>query len=259
MFRIFLVALALTAGGGAAWLALAWQPEVAPGTTIVQQAPQALMQEVLVASADLRQGQALDDANLRWQSWPEEALNSSFISRSARPDAVQSLKGSVVRSQIVTGEPISDDKLVRADSGFMSTILPSGKRAVAVRVSAENTAGGFIRPNDRVDVLQTVAQTGQSDGQNQSVSRTILTNIRVLAIDQKAGESDSAAAEIGKTATLELAPEQAELVAGAEASGLLSLALRSVADADESPTQARPSASTVRIVRAGVTEVVKVN
>ncbi|HEX2257236.1 MAG TPA: Flp pilus assembly protein CpaB [Afifellaceae bacterium] len=256
MFRIVLFLLALGAGSGAAWLALAMQPgNDAPAAAIAEPAPQVEMPEVLVASADLVQGRALGEEALRWQPWPEAAILPGFITRTEQSDATDTLKDAIVRSHILAGEPIREDKLVRADSGFLSAILPSGKRAVAVRITAENTAGGFILPNDRVDVLHTQSREGESSG---SVSRTILANIRVLAIDQKADDTSAEASTIGKTATLELLPEQAETVAAAEASGVLSLALRSVADADESPQEARPTARTVRVIRAGRTELLRI-
>lgn len=160
------------------------------------------------------------------------------------------------------GEPILKEKLVPLNSGFLSAMLPHGKRAVAIRISAENTAGGFILPNDRVDVIHTVDQ--QSEGHNEQVSRTILTNVPVLAIDQSIDEGSkddkakTKAAAIGKTATVELDPGQAEVVAAAEAKGRLSLALRSAADNDEVPTVSRQPNLAVRFIRAGRAETVKV-
>lgn len=263
MLRVVLVIIALAAGGAAATLAFAMRgnPRV---TTIVQPARQAAMQDVLVASADLGQGQALTKDNMRWQSWPESALNSAYIGRSVRPDALETLAGSIVRSRMISGEPIRDEKLVPLNAGFLSAMLPSGKRAVAVRVSAETTAGGFILPNDRVDVLHTVAKEGQSEGQNEHISRTILKNVAVLAIDQSVDEKtkDTKNREkvvvVGKTATLELDPLQAEVLAAAEATGTLSLALRSAADNGEVPTlNPQQSSHKVLMVRGGRGEVVK--
>ena len=263
MFRVVFFIVALAAGGAAAWLALAMraEPEIA---TVLQTAPPAPMQDVLVAAADLGQGQALTKENMRWQSWPESALNPAYISRSARPDALLTLAGSIVRSRMITGEPIRDEKLVPLNAGFLSAMLPSGKRAVAVRISAENTAGGFILPNDRVDVLQTVAQQAQSEVQKQHVSRTILRNVPVLAIDQSVDESSkdekgkAKAVFVGKTATLELDPLQAEILTAAEATGTLSLALRSAADNGEVPTATRQQSSrSVHVIRAGRVEIVK--
>lgn len=257
MFRVILIVVALLAGGVAAYLALNLGPGDAPGSPVVELAPQISTQEVLVAAADITQGQPLNETNVRWQAWPEEAVNAAFISKAAKPDALEELKGAVVRNQFVAGEPIRESKLARPDAGFMSAILPSGKRAVAVRVSAQNTAGGFILPNDRVDVIHTVAQGGEGGAGN--VSSTILSNIRVLAIDQTVEEQQGEAVVVGKTATLEVDPAQAEVITAAEASGVLSLALRAMADADETAAaqKERPRSGTVRIVRSGRSQIVK--
>ena len=262
MFRIVLLIIAIAAGGAAAWLALAVRGDP-PVATIVQTTPPAPTQDVLVTSADLGQGQALTRENMRWQSWPESALNPTYVSRSARPDALETIAGSIVRSRMISGEPVREEKLVPLNAGFLSAMLPSGKRAVAVRITAENTAGGFILPNDRVDVLHT-AQQGQGEGQKQHVSRTILRNIPVLAIDQSVDErskdekSKAKAAFVGKTATLELDPLQAEVLTAGEATGTLSLALRSAADNGEMPSVNRQQSSRiVLVIRASRIEVVK--
>jgi pilus assembly protein CpaB len=258
MLRVLILLIALGAAGTAAWLALAMQSSDAPAAAIAAPAPQVRTVEVLVASADIGQGQSLDPANLRWQAWPEDAANPGFISRSARVDAIETLSGSAVRSRFVAGEPIMEEKLARSGSGLLATVLPSGKRAIAIRVSAENTAGGFIVPNDQVDVIHTVTQQGQGEGQMEGVSHTILRNIRVLAIDQEADESKDQTVVIGKTATLQLDPDQAEIVTGAQASGLLSLSLRSIADSDENSVMGEQKSASVRILRAGHTEIVKI-
>lgn len=264
MLRVLFLVIALAAGGGAAWLALAMRGRPAV-TTIVEAVTPAPAQEILVASADLGPGQMLAREHMRWQSWPESALNASYIGRSARPDALESLVGSIVRIRVIGGEPVREEKLILPSAGFLSAILPSGKRAVAVRISAENTAGGFILPNDRVDVINTVTSPGQGEGRKEHVSRTIISNIRVLAIDQsidekyrdEKGKDEKSKAKvvfIGKTATLELDPVQAEIVMAGEAMGTLSLALRSASDNGEVPPAARQlSSQTVRILRGGHT------
>ena len=250
MFRVLVLMGALAAGGVAAWLSFGLQLDSAPAATLAASAAQIKTQEVLVAAVDLAQGAALSDQELRWQDWPEDALNPAFISRSGRPKAIEELAGSMVRHAMAAGEPIRAGKLADKDAGYLAALLPSGKRAVAVRVSAESAAGGFILPNDRVDVLHT---GGNSGGR----SRAILTNIRVLAIDQSTGGSEADTA-IGKTATLELDPAQAEAIAGAQTSGSLSLALRATADNDEAPASARRSTGvSVRIVRAGQSQIVQ--
>lgn len=250
LFRVLVLVIALAAGGIAAFLALNLEGP-APAPTVVELAPQIQTQEVLVAATDIKQGQVLAPENIRWQRWPEESLNAAFIQKQTTPDAVEKLKGSVVRSQFIAGEPIREVKLARPESGFLAAILPSGKRAIAVRVSAQNTAGGFILPNDRVDVVQTVST------QRGNVSRTILGNVQVLAIDQMIEEQNGQAVVVGKTATLELDPEQVELITAAEMSGTLSLALRSFADADEVFVVKQPEkAKTISIFRSGRRQVV---
>ncbi len=256
LFRVLVLAVALVAGGIAAYLALNMGPGGTPEPTVVELAPQIQSQDVLVAAADVQQGEKLTADNIRWQRWPDDAMNPTYIQKQTRPDAVESLKDSIVRSPFVAGEPIREVKLARPGSGFLSAILPSGKVAVAVRVSANNTAGGFILPGDRVDVIETLAQQSNPDAPSENVSRTILANIKILAIDQTVGEHQGEAVAIGKTATLELDPSQAELITAAEASGQLSLALRSMADAAEVVgSQERRQSGTVRIFRAGRSQV----
>jgi pilus assembly protein CpaB len=240
MFRFIILFVALVAGGGAAWIALAMRSE-SPTPALVEAAPAAATRDVLVAATDLAQGQVLSKGTMRWQAWPESAAQPTYISRSARPDAMDSLLGTTLRGSVIAGEPIREEKLGPINTGLLSSMLPSGKRAVAVRITAENTAGGFILPNDRVDVLHTVASQDKPESQKDYVTRTILTNIPVLAIDQTLDEKNKdeksklKSATVGKTATLELDPRQAEILTAAEAAGTLSLALRSVADNAEVP------------------------
>jgi pilus assembly protein CpaB len=252
LFRVLVLAVALVAGGVAAYLALNMGPGAPPAPTVVELAPQIQSQDVLVAATDIGQGERISADNIRWQRWPDEAMNGVYIQKQTMPDAVEKLGGSVVRSPFVAGEPIRNVKLARPESGFLSAILPSGKRAVAVRVSAQSTAGGFILPGDRVDVVQTLSQQSSPEMPAENVSRTILVNIKVLAIDQSVDEKEGEPVVVGKTATLELDPAQVELVTSAEASGTLSLALRSIADTDEvaSAREDRQS-GTVRVFRAG--------
>jgi len=245
MLRLGLLLVALVAGGLAAWLVFAARPQPVV-TTVVAPAPEVPLQDVLVASSDLLPAQTLTKETLRWQAWPPSALNPVYITRSSRPDALNALAGAIVRNRISVGEPIREENLTPRHAGFLATILPAGKRAMAVRTSAESTAGGFIKPNDRVDVLH-------NDGQ--AHVRTILRNVRVLAIDNVVDDTskDEKANLIGKTATLELDPSQAEFLTAAQATGTISLSLRSVADNNDYSQQDR---QTIRIIRAGRTEIV---
>ena len=214
------------------------------------------MTEVLVASSDLTQGQALNEAALRWQPWPMNAISPGFITRAGNPDAVKSFSGLMVRSHFVAGEPIREEKISRTFN-LLAAMLPAGKRAVAIRISVESTAGGFILPNDRVDVIRTFRddETSRSGGSDVHVSETILSNIRVLAIGQTVQERNGEKVVTGETATLELTPSQVELVTLAQKVGQLSLALRSLTDANqtEAVADARGDAG-LTIVRYGVSK-----
>jgi pilus assembly protein CpaB len=157
------------------------------------------------------------------------------------------------------GEPIREQKLVKANgSGFMAAILPAGMRAVSTEISPETGAGGFILPNDRVDVILSKREKNPDRSGSADVvhSETILANVRVLAIDQAPKEKDGQNNVVGKTVTLELKPEQSEALARARQSGTLSLALRSIADLNAVATQADDQSSrrsdSVNVVRYGV-------
>jgi len=252
MMRFIILTIALGAGILAGWLALSFRSSNAVAR-VEAPAPQVRMAEVLVASEEIALGQTLSDKALKWQSWPAEAIGPGFITRTAQPNAPQSLNGLMVRSALIPGEPIREEKLSR-NSSLLASLLTAGKRAVAIRISAESTAGGFILPNDRVDVIHTGTLAG--DGQKQSASSTLLSNIRVLAVDQTITEAKGKGTAIGKTAPLELSPAQVEVIAAAQASGTLSLSLRPLAEIEEAPLKV-PDSSSVRVLRAGQSEIVK--
>ncbi|MBX9707373.1 MAG: Flp pilus assembly protein CpaB [Caulobacteraceae bacterium] len=177
--------------------------------------------------------------------------------------------GSVVREPILAGEPIVARKIVRAgDSGYMAAYLEPGMRAMSIGVSVETAAGGFILPGDRVDVLVTVelADNGEGGGQTRYASSTVLQNVKVLAVDQSTRAEDDQQAVVGATATLELAPSDAEALALAKAAGTLSLVLRSYADTagpsgrvqNLPRARATPQTTSIRVYRGGEAETVTV-
>lgn len=252
--RIVVLAIALTAGGIAAYLASGSDQK----STAVEPAAPLPSVEVLVAKADINLGAPVNGDSVQWQNWPASSLSSNFITRTEKPNAAQELNGALARQPFIVGEPIREPKLVRPkDSGFMAAILPTGLRAVSTEISPETGAGGFILPNDRVDVI--LSKREKNPDRNASVdiinSEVVLSNIRVLAIDQAPREKDGQNNVIGKTATLELKPEQAETLVRARQSGTLSLALRSLADANlpDVPSDERSNKrDSVNVVRFGV-------
>lgn len=227
--RLVILVVAVTAAVAAGYLAMNMRPQ----TTVVQAnaAPQIKLQDVLVATENLGVGAEVQ-GQMRWQAWPADALTEGYITRADRPNAEEELKGSTVRLQIFPGEPIREAKLIGKGQSFMSAQLPAGMRAVATQIAADTSAGGFILPNDYVDVIM-IRQ--MDDATKQYVTETILSNIRVLAIDQTIQEDETGdKTKIGSTATLELTPEQAEiLTVSQQMATRLALVLRSVQDAQE--------------------------
>lgn len=247
--RLLVFVFAAGAAGAAAWLSTRHEPEQ---VAVAVAAPADIaVREVLVAGGDIKSGEILSPDNLRWEAWPEANLNEAFITQDARPDAMSELSGTFVNTPFVSGEPIRDARLLATNANLLSNKLAPGKRAVAVRVTAESTAGGFVLPGDRVDVIRTSTVSGEN-GTEQNQSQIIITNARVLAIDQTAVQTPEGIV-VGKTATVELAPDEAELIIAAEASGNLSLALRAIADHAKTETAELPQIKTVRVHRAAQT------
>ena len=218
--------------------------------------------DVLVAGSDIALGQSVTGNELRWQSWPANAVNANFITRSSKPDAVNQIAGSIARSPFFAGEPIRESRLIKGTgSGFMAAILPSGMRAISTDVTPETGAAGFILPNDRVDVIlsRRDREAEKAAGVEVHASETILSNVRVLAIDQTVEEKGGQRVVVGKTVTLELSQRQAEILVRARAQGHLSLSLRSLVDANGGKSDATEErngrSNSMSIVRFGVTTV----
>jgi pilus assembly protein CpaB len=251
--RIVVLAIAIGAGGIAAYLARGSDDNPAPAQPVAQ----LQTVDILVAKSDIGLGHSVKPDDLQWQTWPAATTSNSFISRANKADAIKEITGSIARSPFIAGEPIREQKLVKADgSGFMAAILPAGYRAVSTEISPETGAGGFILPNDRVDVLLTKRDKSMDGkGADIAVSEIILSNIRVLAIDQAPKEKEGASALVGRTVTLELKPDQTEMLARSRQSGTLSLALRSIADiktVDKPEEPAERRGENLNVIRYGV-------
>jgi pilus assembly protein CpaB len=254
--RIVVLIIALGAGGVAAYLASGSDNKQPLPTT-----PAAQLQtvDVLVAKSDIGLGQTVAAEDLQWQTWPAATASNSFIQRNGRPEATREIAGSIARAPFIAGEPIREPKLVKAfGSGFMAAILPTGMRAISTEISPETAAGGFILPNDRVDVILSKREKNPDRNGSGDIinSEIILSNVRVLAIDQAPKEKDGQNTVVGKTVTLELKPEQAETLARARQSGTLALALRSITDVNmvenKSDDQSSKRGESVNVVRYGI-------
>jgi pilus assembly protein CpaB len=227
--QLIVSGVAILAGGGA------FMFSNDGGTPPVAPPPQMLpVDNVLVATHDLSYGASLVDGDLKWLTWPLDAIPAGVVVKSAEPNALETYQGSYVRIPISNGEPLRTERLVKGvTAGLMATILPSGARAVAIDVSANTTAGGFILPNDRVDVIRVYrdAIATKEIGSEVMSSEVVVTNVRVLAMGQTVEKKGTDPVVVGSTATLELTPRQAERIVLAQKTGTLALALRPITDA----------------------------
>ncbi|MDP9136589.1 MAG: Flp pilus assembly protein CpaB [Pseudomonadota bacterium] len=229
--RVIVLGLAIASALAAAYLAKGFLGKPAAEVVEIKKIETG---EILTAARDIAVGDRIDDASLAWTTWPADQISPLMISKSGDPEAKTKFNNGRARIQMFSGEPINEKKIVQPhDGGFMAAILPKGRRAISVRISAETGAGGFILPNDKVDVILTKKLSGGASGGERQLSETVLSNVRVLAVDQTFKQDEKGEqVVVGKTATLELEPAQAEVMAMAESSGQLSLALRSIAESD---------------------------
>ena len=262
--RLLVLAVALFAGIIAAMLASKMANKPAPPAPVAAvpaapAAPETI--DVLVAANEIGMGRRIGDGDLMWQPFPKAGIVEAYITRPARPNADKEFSEFAARASFAKGEPIRERSLLKAERGYMSVILTPGMRATAVEVKAVSTAGGFVLPNDHVDILLTRAAP-KGGGSDPYVSETILTNIRVLAVDQQVTDTKDSAAMLAKdTVTLELTPRQTEIVAQSQQLGVISLALRAIRDREQPIVEddTSPSATgAVKIVRYGVSSTVSV-
>ena len=255
--RVIILGVAVATAIGAGYVAK--RMSAAPPPVVIDNTPREpaiSLAEVLVLREDVTMGSAVGES-LSWQSWPSSGLTENFITREAEPEALEELRGAIARVPLYEGEPLRRSKLIGEGRAFMSSILPSGKRAVATQIAADTSAGGFVLPNDFVDVIMT--RRGGETGEGY-ITETILKNIRVLAIDQAFQyDEEGRRVRVGDTATLELTPQQAEIITVAQQmADRLALALRAVVDTQEvveedadSLVSGQGRRGTVRLIRSG--------
>jgi pilus assembly protein CpaB len=199
-------------------------------------APKIETVDVLVAAKDIETGEKLSAGTTIWKSWPKNVIQDMMITKDEMPDAEEKLAQSRALVPMFEGETILEKKVVNpGEGGFMSAVLPKGMRATSVAISNRSAAGGFILPNDRVDVILTRKIANNETGNTIVKSETVITNVRVLAINQvfkQAKEGEDVALKETDTATLEMSLQQAEIIARVETEGELSLALRSFAESE---------------------------
>jgi pilus assembly protein CpaB len=288
--RLAILLVAAVAAIGLALLLRNMAGKPKASTSAVATAPAKAMARVLTAARDLPVGTRLSAADMSWQSWPVDNLNAAYITDGVKPmvkpagpagaaetattaakdlisgggEAMQALAGSIVKDAILKGEPILARKIVKGgQGGFMSVVLTPGMRAMSIPINAETGAGGFIQPGDRVDLL-TSHQEQKKDSSGQGfATKVVVSNVRVLAVDQSTDPAKNGKSIVGATVTLEVPAVYAEAVAEAKARGGAVLALRSYADigggAGQTTTAAAVTGGSVRVFKAGLASEVAVS
>ncbi|ATQ69452.1 MULTISPECIES: Flp pilus assembly protein CpaB [Methylosinus] len=258
--QIAVLGVAIVAGGGA-FMMLSTEPTPPQPMHLVAPPPPRTTDQVLVAARDLPFGAALAEADTSWIEWPISAVPPGVLRKSEAPEIKKDIEGAFVRTPLANGEPIRRERLIKGQTpGLMSTMISAGRRAVAIDVSPNTTAGGFILPNDHVDVIRLYRDPDQGGQIGSDMnSEVILRNVRVLAMGPVFQTKNGESSVTGATATLDLEPRQAELVILAQRSGQLALMLRPIADAlaDEKPESAAPGQDPLTIVRFGVTSTMR--
>jgi len=196
------------------------------------EAEQIAGEQVLVAARDIPQGAALAPSDLAVALFPQSSVSPGFVRVSQQPSAQADYVGGVTRRAFVQGEPISASSIVQPDGrGFLAAQLEPGYRAIAIEIEAITAAGGYIQPNDHVDVIVT-SRIDDNEGGGEIVrSDIVLSDIRVLALGETTTtQTDGNAPQIVEAgvAVLEMTAEDARTLALADELGAISLALRGV-------------------------------
>ena len=239
---LILIVVALVVAGGTAMLVRGWLdserarlasslPKAAPDEPVV-------LPQILVAKTDLSVGQFVRPEDLMWQPWPQAAILPTYMVAGQRP--LEDFVGAVVRSRTQAGEPIIEGRLISPkNSGFLAAVLPPGMRAISIPVNPTTGVSGFVFPGDKVDLLLTVTvkvATGEGgEKADHKATETVLTDLRVLAIDQRL-DNKPGEMIVASRVTLEVTPKQSEIIALVQEMGRLHLVLRSLGTNEEEST-----------------------
>ena len=242
--KLAVLGIALVAGVGAFFLMMNNKPADQAPVQIVKPVEEKTVR-VLVADKDFARGERIGVESTKWVKWPEKALSEAYITEDSGANQDE-LAQAVARTLIVAGEPIIEAKIVRAGStGLMAAVLAPGMRAVTMRVKPETASGGFILPGDRVDILY-----AEADEANVTQVATVLSDVRILAVNTIYSENTDVPHIEGSNVTLELSPSDAEyFVLFRSSRGELSLALRSVFEPEGEQTVRKDDS--MQIIRYG--------
>lgn len=218
-----LVVLSVVFGLGAAWMANNWLSDR------LNASPDDNMQGVLVAAVEIPFGTMIEAQHVTLVRMPKgTAPDDSF-------DSPEKAIGKIATFSMLRGDILRSARLAEHLGGStLASLIESDKRAISVRVDDVVGVGGFLLPGNRVDVLAT-KKTGNANAQ----AETILEDLRVLAVDQTAS-TDKTQPVVVRAVTLEMTPEEAEILVKAMAEGRLQLALRNPLDNQKRPPAPPP-------------------
>ena len=248
--RVLVLVVAAVAGGAAFYLSTTGgTPEVVqPARPAVEEVA---MKKVLFAGSTLSQGAIISQDQIKWVEWPAKNVPDFYITEDDN-EFVEALPEMRARIEIQANEPIYEKNTVRhGDRGLMAAIMMPGMRAVTVKLDPEQVSGGFVLPGDRVDVFASIEQAGRPGEDEMLYTSILLSNVRVLAIDQVYENDDDMPSITGKTVTLEVAPTQVQRFVNAREAGELTVVLRSVFDGDTSDDVDEAVPDEIVVIRYG--------
>jgi len=220
--NLIMFLIVLVAATGAVFMASKW---------LNQRSTQ--VEKVAVAVQEINMGQKLTSNMFKLISWPAGNVPDQAFS------STELLEGRVTKSSLQVGEPVLGSKLAPEGSmGGLSAVIAEGKRAITVRVNDVVGVAGFALPGNFVDIIvNTEKEEGYgNNAKKKSISKIVLKKILVLAVAQEAGR-DETKPKVVNAVTLEVSPEQAEMIDLARSIGDLSLVLRNQSDLEDSKTE----------------------
>jgi pilus assembly protein CpaB len=197
---------------------------------------------VVVATADIPEGGAIDRVMLTTAMWPKPTVPTGAFSN------IDSVQGRVARINIFIGEVIVPGRLAPAGTGpRLELKIPPGQRAMSVRINDVAGIAGLIQPNSRVDVLVNITEptTGKQ------VAKLFMENMRVLAIGTELQRDASGKPISAPTVTLAVTPEEAERLAVAMNQGSIAMVLRGYGDPDSVKTKGASSSDVLSQLQIG--------
>jgi pilus assembly protein CpaB len=217
---LMMLLIALLAGLGAVVMAARWMQGQNSGQG-----------RIAVANAEIQLGSAITPEMVRMVDWPQSNQPPGVFTE------VEKLHGRVVTGTVQRGEPVLEARLAPIGTkGGLSAIVPAGKRAMTVRVNDVVGVAGFALPGTFVDVMVNTQEEGsKNNDRDRTISKIVLDRILVLAVAQEA-DRDNTKPKVVNAVTLEVTPQQAEMLDLARSVGTLSLVLRNQAESGEATT-----------------------